>query len=462
MTEITCNTERQGYALSGNYIVGANAIPLDETSNDGHYIMQNSLSMYLKDIAQVPLLQPYEEGQLGRHIELERYLNQIEGSWNEQNGQFHNTNTLVLNTLERLMGSGFLINFIRYDLEMQLDVSYGSILYHPLIREFIDGEIPPEFINRLAIRSDMHPDDIHEKLIGISLDSQLLPPDFVRKLESLGFLFDAPNAKIRSQLLSEILRQEKSLSIYLDRIRSLGFRARMRLIEANLRLVVSIAKRYPRKMIPLLDMIQEGNIGLMQAVRKYDHRKGNKFSTYATLWIKQAIHRGVADQSRSIRLPVRVVDSIQKYLQIKQDISLSSGSEPSKEEIASRMNISKEKLEDILEAMRDPVSLESPIGDDLDRCLRDVIVDCRINLDEGVSQLVLEEQIEKVLKSLPERENRVLCLRYGFENDYDHTLEEIGRRLKLTRERIRQIEHEALNMVRSCALVPQLQCYIED
>lgn len=276
----------------------------------------------------------------------------------------------------------------------------------------------------------------------------------IEKINVLKGRLDGASEEEKAEIKEEI----KTLQRDVDK----GADAKKRLAEANLRLVVSIAKRYVGRGMLFFDLIQEGNLGLIKAVEKFDYKKGYKFSTYATWWIRQAITRAIADQARTIRIPVHMVETINKLIRVSRQLLQELGREPSPEEIAKEMNMPVERVREILKISQEPVSLETPIGEEEDSHLGDFIKDDNVPVPaDAAAFTLLKEQLEEVLGTLTEREQKVLTLRFGLEDGRARTLEEVGKEFNVTRERIRQIEAKALRKLRHPSRSRKLKDYLE-
>lgn len=296
---------------------------------------------------------------------------------------------------------------------------------------------------------------------------------YLREIGRIPLLTAAEEVELARRVEAGLFAEEKlartpapelnsQLALDLDKLVVMGRMAKRRLIEANLRLVVSVAKRYVGRGLTMLDLVQEGNLGLIRAVEKFDYARGYKFSTYATWWIRQAMSRALADQARTIRVPVHVVELINRVVRVQRRMLQERGYEPTPEEVAGQLDLPSERVSEVLRLAQEPVSLHAPVGEEDDVALGDLIEDGDATSPvESAAFLLLREHLEAVLSTLGERERKVVQLRYGLADGRPRTLEEIGRIFGVTRERIRQIESKTLNKLRDHAFADQLRGYLD-
>lgn len=346
---------------------------------------------------------------------------------------------------------------------VELDKDQMDELYETLMTNGIEivSETEPEDFNINLKNFDDHLDELDEDDKADLKAAEESEEDFEASMAK-GIAVDDP-VRMYLKEIGKVPLLSAEEEIELAKRMELGDEeAKKKLCEANLRLVVSIAKRYVGRGMLFLDLIQEGNLGLIKAVDKFDWRKGYKFSTYATWWIRQAITRSIADQARTIRIPVHMVETINKLIRISRQLLQELGREPTPEEIAAEMDISVEKVREILKIAQEPVSLETPIGEEEDSHLGDFIPDDDVPAPaEAAAFSMLKEQLVEVLGTLTEREQKVLKLRFGLEDGRARTLEEVGKQFDVTRERIRQIEAKALRKLRHPSRSKKLKDYLE-
>ncbi len=339
----------------------------------------------------------------------------------------------------------------------------GALTYKEIIEQFADCEMEPEAFDKILDTLNELNIEIIKETGVTEAEPVIAPADEELDLSvPEGISIDDPVRMYLKEIGKvQLLTAEEEIDLA-KRMEAGDEEAKHRLSEANLRLVVSIAKRYVGRGMLFLDLIQEGNLGLIKAVDKFDYRKGYKFSTYATWWIRQAITRAIADQARTIRIPVHMVETINKLIRVSRQLLQEYGREPLPEEIAVEMGISEDKVREIIKIAQEPVSLETPIGEEEDSHLGDFLPDEDAPAPaEAAAFTLLKEQLMNVLSTLTPREEMVLKLRFGLEDGRQRTLEEVGKEFKVTRERIRQIEAKALRKLRHPSRSRKLRDYLE-
>ncbi len=436
----------------------------NEAQHSTHQVSDtdNLVYLYLSEMGQTPKLTASEEKRLGSLIEQEKYLTEIEQELSNKtsNTQFISIDMLLI-LLERFLNNGSLFDAVCRYCQLDLNTSICHRALHPALHKAIDGYIDPVMLKELGNYPEMNIQNLESALVSLSLNNLLIYWPLIGEASHTSSVYELKAMVKSPEFRNALVVRESEITAHFRQIRKKAKDAGDHLIVANLRLVVSIAKKFTGRGLSLSDLIQEGNIGLIRTMKKFDHRKNFKFSTYATWWIRQSISRAIADGSRTIRLPVHMVNTSKRLSATRQKLFQENGRKPSNQEISRYMGISEGDVIELLDAMSlEPVSLEMPIGEDDDQ-LSDCIEDQTIPRPEDQAMdALLGQQIREVMGTLPLRERRVIELRFGLDNGTSRTLEEVSEEMGITRERVRQIELKALKILRDPGNKEKLRDYL--
>lgn len=461
MTRVPMWTDRESADPSDGSPEGTEGSARDGADAEEPSVAPDPLGAYLRDIGRVSLLTAEDERRLARDIEAASYLAALRRRL-EARGRRPTGCRITSELLCGVAGAAPVARALAAHLGVASPPTLRQVAADPLFRALLDGPTDQAAVGAVADATGQPPDRAQRGIVRLALDTRLLPPRVVDRLSLDTLEEDRAGARRLVAAVRLLPPLEPALGTHLTEVAERGARAHRELAEANLRLVVSIAKRYTSRGLSMEDLIQEGNMGLMRAGDRFDHRRGHKFSTYASWWIRQSITRAISDQSRTIRVPVHMVDTIAKLRGCQRRLVQELGREPSPEDLADALGCTPDRVRQIIRFSQATASLDQPLGDEGDSRLHDVVEDVAATPPfELASRQLLREQISDVLSTISERERRVVELRFGLLDHRSRTLEEVAREFGLTRERIRQIEARALRQLRSPERSDLLRDYLD-